>query len=153
MITFNWNYFLQEVPSSYKYSWGISYEYLPGRPEPTEEEIIRLWCHTSYLPKFFKLYISQTKKSLNFRSSHQRCSIKKLFLKNFSIFTRKQLCWSLFLIELQAWRPAILLKETPAQQRRCFPVNFAKFSKTPILKKIFEQQLLEFLRLTVNISS
>ena len=55
-----------------------------------------------------------------------RCSIKKLFLKisqnsqentgvvvfffridvlkNFSIFTRKHLCWSLFLVKLQIWK-------------------------------------------------
>ena len=33
---------------------------------------------------------------LNSRSSHQRCSIEKAVLKNFAIFTRKHLCWSLF---------------------------------------------------------
>ena len=48
--------------------------------------------------------------------------------------------------------PVILLKETEAQQHRCFPVNIAKFSRTP-MKKIFEQLPVEFLRLTVNISS
>ena len=47
----------------------------------------------------------------------------------------------------------ILLKETPTEQHRCFPVNIAKFSRTPILKKIFEKLPLEFLRFTVNISS
>ena len=31
-------------------------------------------------------------------------------LKNFAIFTGKQLCWSLFLIKLRPWRPATLLK-------------------------------------------
>ena len=30
--------------------------------------------------------------------------------KNFTNFTAKHLCWSLFLIKLQAHRPAILLK-------------------------------------------
>ena len=43
------------------------------------------------------------------RSNHQKCSIKPV-LKNFAIFTRKRLCWSLFLVKLQAFRPAILLK-------------------------------------------
>ena len=42
------------------------------------------------------------------RSSHQRCSVKNGALKNFSGFTGKHLC-SLFLIKLEAWRPAILL--------------------------------------------
>ena len=36
--------------------------------------------------------------------------IKKAALKNFAIFTGKQLCWSLFLIKLQAFRLATLLK-------------------------------------------
>ena len=34
---------------------------------------------------------------------------KKGVLKNFAVFTGKHLCWSLFLIELQAFRPAALL--------------------------------------------
>ena len=50
-----------------------------------------------------------------------------MFLKNgvskhFSIFTGKHLCRSLFLIKLQVWRPASLLKRD-----RCFPMKFAKF--------------------------
>ena len=36
------------------------------------------------------------------KSSHWRCSIKKVVLKNFAIFTGKHLCWSTFLIKLQA---------------------------------------------------
>ena len=34
--------FSKRFPHPYKYSWGISYEYLPGWPELTEKEIIRL---------------------------------------------------------------------------------------------------------------
>ena len=37
-----------------------------------------------------------------FRSSHRRYSLKKGVLKNFANFTRKHLCWRLFLITLQA---------------------------------------------------
>ena len=37
------------------------------------------------------------------RISHGRCYIKI----NFAIFTGKQLCWSLFLIKLLAWRPIL----------------------------------------------
>ena len=40
----------------------------------------------------------------NNRSSHQRCSIKNAVLKNFVLFTGKQLCWSLFLIKLQTFK-------------------------------------------------
>ena len=35
----------------------------------------------------------------HYRSSHQRCSIKKVLLKNFAIFTGKHLCWRLFFLE------------------------------------------------------
>ena len=51
-------------------------------------------------------------KCLNSRSSHRRCSKEKAVLKNFAIFTGKHVRWSLFLIELQFWGPAIVLKET-----------------------------------------
>ena len=44
------------------------------------------------------------------RRSHQRCSTKKIVLKNFAIFIGKHLCWSLFLIKLMTWRP--ILKNT-----------------------------------------
>ena len=43
------------------------------------------------------------------RSSHQRCFMKAA-PENFTIFTRKPLCWSLFLVKLQVFRSAILLK-------------------------------------------
>ena len=72
---------------------------------------------------------------------------EKLLLKIFSMFAGKQLCWSPFLIELQACNFIKRDSDTATQ------VNIAKFSRTPILKKIFEQLPLEFLRLTVNISS
>ena len=54
-----------------------------------------------------------------FRSSHRRCFIKKAVLKHFAIFTWKHLCWSLFLIKLQPFRSATLLKETPTQLFSC----------------------------------
>ena len=48
----------------------------------------------------------------NSRSSHQRCSIEKGGPKNFTKFTAKDLCQSLF------------------SSCRCFPVNLVKFLKT-----------------------
>ena len=57
------------------------------------------------------------------RRSHRRCSMEKGVLKNFTIFTEKHLCRSLFLIKLKAsLRPATLLKKR--LQHRCFPVMF-----------------------------
>ena len=42
------------------------------------------------------------------RSSRSQMFFRLGVLKNFAIFTEKQLCWSLFLIK--TWRPATLLK-------------------------------------------
>ena len=62
-----------------------------------------------------------------FRSSHQRCSIKIGLLKNFLKFAGKHLCQSLFqvcnIIKIRLWH-------------RSFPVNFAKFLRTPIYRTL-----------------
>ena len=60
-------------------------------------------------------------------------------LKNNANFTGKHRCWSLFLIKLQAFRPANLLK---VDSNTCFPVKFATYLRTPILKNICEQLFL-----------
>ena len=65
------------------------------------------------------------------RSNHLRRSIKKLFLKFFAVFTRKDLCWSLF---------CNFIKEK--LQRRGFFVNITKSLRAPTLKNICEQLLL-----------
>ena len=49
------------------------------------------------------------------------------YLKRFATFTEKNLCWSLFLIKLQAFRLAALLKR--AYNTSCFHVNIAKLFK------------------------
>ena len=69
------------------------------------------------------------------KSSHRRCTVKKTFLKNFlkivlknfTIFTGKHLCWSLFLIKLQVWRPATLSKEALTQ---VFPCKYCEIFKS-----------------------
>ena len=48
-----------------------------------------------------------------YRSCHQSCSIKTAVLKNFAIFTWRHLCWSLFLIKLEA-SAALLKKDSNA---------------------------------------
>ena len=45
-----------------------------------------------------------------FRSSHQRCSMKKGVLKSFVKLTRKHLCQSLFFNKVVGLMPATLLK-------------------------------------------
>ena len=73
------------------------------------------------------------------KERHRKCSIKKPVLKNFAVFTGKHLCWSLFLINVAGLRLVTYLKRL---QHRCFPVNIAKFLRTPILKKICQPWLL-----------
>ena len=53
------------------------------------------------------------------RSSYWKSSVKTGVLKKFANFTGKSLCWSLFLIKLQFWGPATLLKKTPTQVLSC----------------------------------
>ena len=72
--------------------------------------------------------------------------MKKGVLKNFTNF----LCWSLFLTNLWAFRPATLFKKI---QNRCFPEKFAKFLRTPILKNICEQLLLFRIDLTNSVKT
>ena len=74
------------------------------------------------------------------RSSHQRCSVRKGVLKNFAKFTGKHLCKSLFFNEVAGLRPATLLKKR--LWHRCFPVNFAKFLRTPFLQNTSGRPLL-----------
>ena len=68
-----------------------------------------------------------------FRSSHRRRSVKKGVLKNFTNLIGEHLCWSL----LQACN---FIKKR--LQHWWFPVKFAKFLRTSILKKICERLLL-----------
>ena len=60
----------------------------------------------------------------NIRSSHQRGSMKKCVLRNFTKFAGKHMCQSIFFNK----RLSTLLKKR--LWRRCFPVNFAKFLRT-----------------------
>ena len=69
------------------------------------------------LPKDFKIV----------RRSHRRCSVKRGVVKNLANFTGKHLRWS-----AKTWRSRKTL------QHRCFPVKFAKYLRTPMLKNICE---------------
>ena len=66
----------------------------------------------------------------SFRSSHRRCYVKKGFLRNFPKFTGKHLCLSLFFNKVAGLSPKTLLKKR--LWHRSFPVNFAKFLRTPL---------------------
>ena len=57
---------------------------------------------------------------------------KKGVLRNFAKFTGRPLRQSLFFNKVAGLSPATLLKTS--LWRKCFPVNFAKFLRTPFLQ-------------------
>ena len=63
------------------------------------------------------------------RSSHRRCSVRKDVLRNFATFTGKHLCQGLFMSGPKACN---FIKKW--LWHCCFPVNFAKFLRTPFLQ-------------------
>ena len=65
--------------------------------------------------------------------------MKKVVLKHFTIYTGRHLYWSLFLIKLQGFSPATLLKRD--SNSSCFPVNIAKFLRALVSKNISERLL------------
>ena len=71
---------------------------------PSKKLFLRnLWENLYWEMIFFTvIFIKFCKK---FRSSNQRYSIEKAVLKNFAILTGKHLCWCLFSIKSQDWRP------------------------------------------------
>ena len=67
-------------------------------------------------------------KTADIRSSYRRCVIEKAGLENFEICTEKH---------LSEQKACNFIKKR--LQQRCFPVNIAEFSRTPILKNIYER--------------
>ena len=95
--------------------------------------------HVNYLWRSSIIYVRKGSKYTSavvsdfthWKSSHQRCSIKKGVLRNFKKFIGKHLCQSLSFNKVEGLRPETLLKKR--LWHRCFPVNFVKFLRTPFL--------------------
>ena len=87
--------------------------------------------HQRYLIKSWILFRNLFAFRLG-RSSQRGCSMKKYVLKNLAKFAEKHLRSSLFFNKVAGLMPATLLKKR--LQHRCFPVNFAKFLRTPFLQ-------------------
>ena len=84
------------------------------------------------LPEISSYEMGHLLKSL--RSSHQRCSVKKVILRNFAKFTGKHLCQSPFLNKVASYRPKacnFIKKETLVQM---FFREFSKFLVTRFLQ-------------------
>ena len=75
-----------------------------------------------------------------FGSSNQRCSLEKAVLKNFAIFTGKQLVFESLFNKVAGLQVTKCIKKT--LQYRCFRINIAKFLGTRTLKNICEWLLL-----------
>ena len=72
----------------------------------------------------------------NRRSSHRRCSIKKVFLKVRKFHRKTPVLESVF-DKVACLQACNVIKRR--LQRRGFPVKFAKFLRTPILENICER--------------
>ena len=68
-----------------------------------------------------------------YRSSLSEVFCKKGVLRNFTKFTGKHMCQSLFFNKVAGLRPATLLKKR--LWHKCFPVNFVKFLRTPFFHR------------------
>ena len=64
-----------------------------------------------------------------FKNSHPEVFCKKGVLRNFTKFTGKHLCRSLFFNKVAGLRHATSFKKR--LWHRCFPVDFVKFLRTP----------------------
>ena len=83
------------------------------------------------------------------KNTFLQCTCSQMFFKiglriSFLIFTRKCLCWSLFLIMLHAWWPATLLKNRPLY--RCFRENITKCLRVAFLWNISHSCFWKWLR-------
>ena len=67
---------------------------------------------------------------------------KKALVKNFAIFQKKTSVWESLFDKASGLSPCNFIKKR--LQHKCFPVKFAKFLRTPILKNIYERLLLFF---------
>ena len=82
---------------------------------------------TSSLLKQLLYYLFRlTQKEKLSEAAVHRCSSKQLFLKILQLLLRMYLRWSDFLIKLQAYRPAFLLKKR--LQHKCFLKKFLRTS-------------------------
>ena len=83
---------------------------------------------------------------------------------NFTVFTGKHLCWSLFLIRLHAWRPTVLLKRCTSAGffleyykifKNCFFVEYPWWLLLAIVKTCIDDASYNsyFLRLSHNFFS
>ena len=88
---------------------------------------LRFKCSSNNSSNVLQMFFMTIQIVAPYKSSHRRFSVRKGVLRNFAKFTGKHLCQSLFFNNL-----FLILKKR--LWHMCFPVNFAKFLRTPFLK-------------------
>ena len=92
--------------------------------------VLKFLNHFSKSSKVAYKRVAYKKKSCTYRSSRSQMFFQIDVFKNFTNFTEKHRCWSLFLIKLQTCN---FIKNR--LQHRCFSVTFEKFLRTLFLRK------------------
>ena len=98
------------------------------------------WSNTLQPLNLYRL-INTSSCFVKFRISHQRCSVRKSVLRNFTKFTGKHLCQSLFFNKVTGLACNFIQKETLAQVLFC---EFCEISKSAFLT--------EHVRVTASVS-
>ena len=107
------------------FGWEGAFEYdfrFVNRDSSVNLQISYFNISTNFIPH----------QTTNYRSSRPEVFCKKGILKNFTKFTGKHLCQSLFFNKVAGLRPATLSKTR--LWHRCFPVNLVKFLRTPFYR-------------------
>ena len=135
--------------------FNLKYLEISENDQIAENKFWSIFCEVlSITAKFFLLrgLISIIYHQIkNSKRHNEQVFNKTAVLKNFAIFTEKQLCWNLFLNKnagLQSWN---FIKRR--LQHRFFPVNIAKFLRTPVLENICERRFERFPTWASNIAS
>ena len=121
---------------------------LVRRVRSTQILFVTLWYNYKGSHRRYSIKKARTRgyrktqpRTAGYRNSRSQMFFKIGVLKNFAVFIGKHLCWSLFFNRVADFRPATILKKR--LEHKCFPVNIAKFLRTPILKNICERLLLQ----------
>ena len=88
--------------------------------------------NVNFLPRYFQRILSSHKISEKY--DEQEACYKKTVINNFTMFTGKHLCWSLFFNKNTGLEACNFIKKR--LQHRCFLDYAAKFLSTAILKNI-----------------
>ena len=109
--------------------------------------IFSMWKCSAY-QLWKKTHLYWREHTFGYQKQPPEVFCKKGVLRNFAKYTGKQLCQRLFFDKVAGLRPVTLLKKS--LRHKCFPVNFAKFPRTPFLQNTSGRLFLVYLRFFAN---